>query len=256
MIKAAFFDIDGTLFSHKTNHVPPSTLEALRLLREKNILRIMATGRHRLEMEELPMEDLQMDAYVLLTGQLCCDETLTPFYGSPFSAEAMKAVLQVFEDKSLPLILVSQDRIYINRVTDEVVTAQQALTLPYPEVGVYEGEDIYQMVAFGSDDLIDGLMQKLPGCKAMRWHPLGVDIIPEEGGKMVGIQKMLSHIHCTPEEIIAFGDGENDIDMLKFAGIGVAMGNADEIVKKNADFVTKDIDDDGILFALKELGVL
>lgn len=256
MIKAAFFDIDGTLFSHKSGCVPASTIQALELLKEKNILRILATGRHHLEMEELPLRQLDLDGYVLLTGQLCCDRDLVPFYDSPFPEATMEVILQAFHSQTLPLILVEQDRIYINRVTEDVLSAQEELTLPPPEIGEYQGAPLYQLVAYGTPEETDALMERLPGCKAMRWHPLSVDIIPEQGGKMLGIQKMLEHIHCAPEEIIAFGDGENDTDMLKYAGIGVAMGNADDFVKEHADFVTKDIDDDGILYALQELGIL
>ena len=53
------------------------------------------------------------------------------------------------------------------------------------------------------------------------------------------------------EEIMAFGDGENDIDMLKFAGVGVAMGNANDRVKRHADYVTDCVDQDGIKKALQ-----
>ena len=58
------------------------------------------------------------------------------------------------------------------------------------------------------------------------------------------------------EEIMAFGDGENDIDMLKFAGIGVAMGNASDEVKAAADYVTDSVDADGIAKALKHFGLI
>ena len=55
---------------------------------------------------------------------------------------------------------------------------------------------------------------------------------------------------------MAFGDGENDIDMLKFAGIGVAMGNSSDIVKAAADYVTDTIDNDGIEKALRHFGLI
>ena len=57
-------------------------------------------------------------------------------------------------------------------------------------------------------------------------------------------------------EIMAFGDGDNDIDMLKFAGIGVAMGNAGDAVKAAADYVTASVDDDGIEKALEHFGLI
>ena len=59
-----------------------------------------------------------------------------------------------------------------------------------------------------------------------------------------------------PEEIIAFGDGDNDAQMLSFAGIGVAMGNGWDSAKAAADYVTEDIDADGVYLALKHFGLV
>ena len=76
------------------------------------------------------------------------------------------------------------------------------------------------------------------------------------GGKVVGIRKYLEMNDILPEEIIAFGDAENDMEMIAFAGIGVAMGNAKDCVKECADYVTADVDDDGILKALQHFGLI
>ena len=76
------------------------------------------------------------------------------------------------------------------------------------------------------------------------------------GGKMVGIQRYLDSIGATRDEIIAFGDGHNDAEMLRYAGIGVAMGNAEDDTKAVADYVTADIDDDGIAKALEHFGLI
>ena len=73
---------------------------------------------------------------------------------------------------------------------------------------------------------------------------------------MAGIKRYLDIIGIKPEEIIAFGDAENDLDMIRFAGIGVAMGNGEEAVKAAADYVTADIDDDGIEKALKHFNLI
>jgi len=88
------------------------------------------------------------------------------------------------------------------------------------------------------------------------WHPDGWDVIAKGGGKQTAIRRYLAENGLTPEEAIAFGDGENDIGMLKLAGIGVAMGNAEGIVKEAADYVTTDIDDNGIENALKHFGLI
>lgn len=86
----------------------------------------------------------------------------------------------------------------------------------------------------------------MPNCKSARWTSLFADIIPIDGGKNKGIDQMIKHYQINLGEVMAFGDGNNDIDMLKHVGVGVAMGNAN-------DFVTDMINDDGIFKALKNL---
>ena len=82
------------------------------------------------------------------------------------------------------------------------------------------------------------------------------DILPAGGGKPNGLAEMLKHFGWTKDEAIAFGDGGNDVAMLQYAGLGVAMGNACDAAKAAADYVTADIDKDGIAKALQHFGLL
>ena len=70
------------------------------------------------------------------------------------------------------------------------------------------------------------------------------------------MEKLLTYLGKTREDAIAFGDGPNDLEMLSYAGIGVAMGNADDSVKEKADMVTARIDEDGIFLALRKLKII
>lgn len=76
------------------------------------------------------------------------------------------------------------------------------------------------------------------------------------GGKQIGIPAMAAHYGIRNDEILVFGDGPNDVDMLRDVGFGVAMGNGCAKAKAAANYVTTDVDDDGIYRALKELGVI
>ena len=90
----------------------------------------------------------------------------------------------------------------------------------------------------------------------MRWHPEFIDVIAAGGGKDKGVDAILDRFGITPEECMAFGDGENDLSMLRHVGIGVAMGSASDRVKAQADYVTGSVDEDGILSALHHFGLL
>ena len=83
-----------------------------------------------------------------------------------------------------------------------------------------------------------------------------MDIVANTGGKVAGIKEYLKTIQVDKSETMAFGDGENDIGMLQFVQTGVAMGNAEPIVKEIADYITDSVDEDGIMNALTALKIL
>ena len=153
-------------------------------------------------------------------------------------------------------ILVGLNRMYINFVDEKVRAAQKAISTAVPKVGSYNGENVYQFIVYDSESKVQQLMENLTDCKENVWNPMAFDIIPKRGGKAAGIRQILEHFKIGQEEIMAFGDGDNDIDMLRYAHIGVAMGNAGENVKTHADYVTACVDDDGIYKALKVYGLL
>ena len=99
-------------------------------------------------------------------------------------------------------------------------------------------------------------MSVLPNCEATRWNPLFADVVPKGSSKAIGIDKIIEHYGFSLDETMAFGDGGNDMEMLKHVGIGVAMGNAGDEVKDVADYVTDSVDDDGVWNALVHFGVI
>ena len=256
MIKAAFFDVDGTVYSHESKCVPESTIEALKALRKKGIKTFLATGRHFSEIDEFPVGKIPFDGYVMLTGQLCTDGKRNVIFGNAIDGADAEYLLNEFKKKEMPVMLVEKDKLYINLVNEIVINGQAEISSPIPEVMEYKGDPVYQIICYGGKELEMELIPKLPNCKITRWCPFGSDVISKTGGKVTGIKKMLEVHGIGQEEVIAFGDGENDIEMLQFAGIGVAMGNAEPEVKAVADYVTTDIDDDGILNALKHFEIL
>lgn len=250
MVKAIFFDVDGTLLSHTDGRVPQSTQTAFSRLRKKGIKLFAATGRHMLELEQLPLTSLLFDGYVTLNGQLCLDADGTLLYDAPISHDDIMRMIPLFEARQLPIMIVEENRMYINCVTEAVERAQQAISTPIPEMGTYLGGRIYQFIVYAQNGEADQLLRLLSDCKMSRWNQYAVDIIPKSGGKIAGIQYVLTRLGIELNETAAFGDGENDIDMLRCAGVGIAMGNASEVVKQQADYVTDSVDRDGLASAL------
>ena len=153
--------------------------------------------------------------------------------------------------------LVEEKRIYINFVNDVVCKAQESVSSPVPMIDVYDGEQIYQVTSYVTEKEAFQLEADLPdGCKMARWSDGGVDVIPADSGKTRGMEYFCAYYDIKPEETMAFGDAENDMDMLRYAGIGVAMGNAGARVKDVADYVTTDADEGGIERALRKFRLL
>ena len=100
------------------------------------------------------------------------------------------------------------------------------------------------------------LLPSIPNCEMGRWHPAFVDVTAKGNTKQRGIDEIIRHFGIRLEETMAFGDGGNDISMLRHAGIGVAMGNAKDDVKAAAGYVTTSVDDNGIANALKQYGII
>lgn len=256
MIKAIFFDVDGTLLSHDTKKVPESTKEALKQLKKQNIKTFMATGRHNLELDDLPMEDLIFDGYVLLNGQINIDHEGNLIGQQTISPKDTNTLVRKFKEKDTAILLIEKDQFYLNMIDESVEAAQNAISSPCPQVKEYSGNPISQCCIYGTKEQAKEFMKDLPDCKISQWNPYAYDILSKEGGKTAGIESVLKHYGIKKEEIMAFGDGENDIEMLQYAKIGVAMGNAEEEVKEAADYITDHIDEDGIYKALQHYQIL
>ena len=256
MIKAAFFDIDGTLLSHKTKQIPPSAREALQALKQAGIRCVVATGRMLREMDRLPMGDVSFDAYITMNGQRTLDADRQHLDSMPLEGAAKEYVLELFRKQEIPVILVEEDRLYLNFANQRVTDVQTSISSKVPPVGTYEGAELYQACVYITPKEASVLDLFRDICEITRWHPGAVDLIAKGGGKRTAILRLLDKMGISPEEIIAFGDGENDMGMLQLAGIGVAMGNAEEKVKEIADYVTADIDEDGVAKALKHFHLI
>ena len=258
MIKAVFFDIDGTLLSHKTNSVPASAVRALEMLREKGILTFIATGRHLPEMRKLhALDGLHFDGAVSLNGQYCCNDEGV-IYHCPIDSRDIATLLDFLNENPYPCILVEEDQMYINFHNARVEKVQAMIHSEMPPIGdLSRGytHPIYQIILY-MNDRERTFLPPMPGIKFTSWNMGGADGIPANGGKSTGIARVLEHYGIEKNETMAFGDGENDVDMFSAVGTAIAMGNACRAAKNAAHYITDKVDEDGIWNALKHFGVL
>lgn len=255
-IKAVFIDFDGTLFSHKSNGIPESTLEAVRLLREKGIKVYLCTGRAPLELSWFDLKGLKLDGFVYNNGQLVIDENNEIIFKQPLEGKIKEILVKIFEEKLLPIYFATLDDIYLNYDDGRVTECQKKVGSEVPHLGKYNGETIYMCSAFvNSEDEINKYNIREYG-EVTYWQEGAVDICPKNVSKVTGMKAILEKENISFDEVMGFGDGHNDIEMLKECGVGVCMGNGKDDVKKISDYVTTDVDEDGIYNACKYYGLI
>lgn len=264
MIKAAFFDIDGTLKPFAEKELRDTTIEMLKQLQAKGIKVFLASGRPVVQLPLLgeKLNAFSWDGYILLNGQYVMDEKRDCFYKLPIPKEALLELVPwlkqtanypctfMEEDYSYDITFNEDNYNYLKSIGEE----DKALKIEDP-VRAYT-HDTYQICPYIEASKDSEWVSHAPGMKSARWCDAFADMIPVNGGKPVGIQVMLDKLGIDKKDTIAFGDGGNDITMLEYVNIGVAMGNASDEVKKHADYVTDTSENDGILKAFQHFGIL
>lgn len=226
-IKAIFFDLDGTLVDKKTEDIPLSTQAALRALREKGIKLFICSGRPPMWADLIRKKfDFRFDGKVLLNGQYCVDADGVPFYKNPLTRKQLENIIRWLErNPQVVCTFMEADYAYNN-------LPGYSKTRPVEPVRRCLEHPTYQVSPQGGPEMDEAILAQVPGVKSARWNDTSTDLIPGSGGKPVGMRKMLDRFGLKREECMAFGDGANDVEMLRFAGTGVAMGNGDSKAKQ------------------------
>ena len=252
MIKAVFLDFDGTVFSHASVSIPASAYKAIDRLREKGIKVFLCTGRAPAEFKDFDLRDLHIDGRILSNGQMVLDRNDEIIYEKPVEGELKDRIITLFKEKNFPMYMVTRDDIYLNDVNETVYEVQDAVSSGIPRIKEYEGENIYMASAFfNKKEDIETIYELEKIAEITWWHQGAVDIVPKGISKADGISKVCQVYGIKQEETLGIGDGENDVGMLKHCDISIAMSNASPSLKQIADYVTDDIDDDGLYNALK-----
>lgn len=260
MIKAIFFDIDGTLVSFCTHTIPESTISALNALRAKGIKIFIATGRPKHSMEHA-IGHLNFDGYITLNGAYCFTADHQDIHKDCIPQSDIENLIAYHTlHPDIPFVFVDDNGWFINTVNEDVKKVSQLVEEDIPTIRPMEEarhKDILQIIGYFTQDKDKDIFpQILTHCTPMRWHPLFADIIASGNSKRHGIDVITKHYGIRLEETMAFGDGGNDIPMLQHVGIGIAMGNSSPEVQAAANYVTTTVDDEGIQKALSHYHLL
>lgn len=257
--KYLFFDVDSTLYSHKTNSIPKSAIEAIKKAKQNGHVIVLATGRSKLLTATLGIfDDIDFDYFVTINGTLVLDKKDNIIFSLPCHKPSIKKVLDLVDKYKLNLAFINKDDYYLYKDEDKRShLGYDPLHITIPFKKQYQGENIYQMNLFCEDEYLPYFLNETS--KYLSYSKLndyGYDIYAKDQTKATGIKHLINYLNVNIENTIAFGDGHNDQEMIEFCNIGVAMGNALPKVKEVSNYITDDIDNDGIYKAMKYLKLI
>lgn len=258
MIKALFFDIDGTLVSFHTHRIPQSAVDALRDAKERGVKVYISTGRPVDFINNLQQIENLIDGYVTTTGALCIVGK-EKFGCHSISPQSREKIIGAARRLGKACMVVGTEGTAVINDSEEVTRQfREGLNLYYDFYPLNEIllQPTLQLTAFFTDEEEAEVMGGITDCVSSRWNPAFTDITNIEADKGAGLAAMCAHEGFKVEEAMAFGDGGNDLSIIRKAGIGVAMGNGRDRVKAAADYVTTSVDEDGISKALRHFGVI
>ena len=268
MGKVLFFDVDGTL-SDFTGSMPASAEEGLRLARANGHKVIICTGRSTYQIA--PFLRSVSDGLVASTGcYVSSGEKVVYEHFMPM--ETICRVLEVMKPTGAAVNGQGEDGLVLSplglqrmeeRLKNALPWRRQTLLSNYklsedPED--YRG--IKKFVYNGSSLTVEQIAEQLGDicdvtASSFSEDDIGGGEITCRGiNKATGMQRYLDTVGVKREDSFAFGDGPNDFEMLDFAGVGIAMGSGREELKRRADYVTTDLQDDGIYNALKHFNLI
>lgn len=268
--KIIFLDIDGTLLSHSKG-ISPKSIEAIKKARKNGHLVFLNTGRAKSYSK--PFLNLEVDGFVFGAGAHIEINKQT-ISNNTISQSDMSKMIELL--KANPLILVfegSEKSYYTNQALtffDKIYTKREQendeIAMKY-----HSGRDMFNDLDsyLNSPTPINKMTiyfkqatdyQFLSDFLANRYdfimYDQAAEIIVKGINKLTGIQKVCQHLNLNIQNSIAFGDSYNDYEMIKGAGIGVAMGNSHPDILALADLVTEDVDHDGIYHGFKKLNLI
>lgn len=277
-MKAIFFDIDGTLLT-SVGQVLPSTKQAIAQAQARGIYVGVATGRGPAQVDHL-LRELDLDMCVTYNGQLVYEKD-RKLYARTFEQSALNQIITYADAKDLSLSFGTADEVSGSRLMNlgqSAIVQRLVRFLPkrfpvksvkkllqaghfyrskthYQDLAILN-EPIYQCMMFNPESEDPKVAQALSQCDLLRSNHFSVDLVPKGGSKFKGIQVFMADKGWDVSEVIAFGDHQNDIVMLKGVGIGVAMGNGKKATKEAADYVTASNNLDGIAKALEHFEII
>jgi Cof subfamily protein (haloacid dehalogenase superfamily) len=262
--KMIVLDLDGTLTNSK-KEITPKTYEALMAAQERGVKVVLASGRPTYGIAPLA-DQLQLHnfgGYILAFngGEIYNWETKGLVHAIVLNPEVLPYAYNCAKENDFTILTYKDNDIICENPDDEYVQKEVKIN----KMGTKKVDSFLETVDFqvakclivGDSSRLILLEQEMKAKlqetnEIYRSEPYFLEVLPKGIDKAQTLAVLLDKLGLTKEEVIACGDGFNDLSMVKFAGLGVAMANAQDIVKENADYITLSNDEDGIAHVIEK----
>lgn len=252
MNKIIFFDCDGTIYDNDNSRILESTYKTLEILSKKYTL-ALCTGRSGAALKEVKHLLHYFDIKILINGNYITynDEVIFEY---SLDKKIVKDFLIYCENNNITVGFVGDNKYAVTKDDIHVRNAFKHFGEDFPIIdrNYYLNNEVYQLWVFGNTHLEEEFTKKFKDLKFMKWQTDGYDIISHLYNKYTAIKFVQEKYNF--DQTISIGDGYNDIEMIKYSDIGIAMGNSHPKLKEVADYITDDVDKDGIYKAFLNLG--
>lgn len=259
MKKLLALDIDGTLTNSK-KEITPATLEKLIEVQEKGHIVAVASGRPLPGIRRIAQElDLfRFGGYVLAFngGRIVNYRTGDIVYQAALDNEVVKQIYDYCTAASCGMVTYEGDRVITGTPVDGYMTFEASINnmelMRLDNFREYIDFPLNKCLLTAEPERAERIEAELierfgDRVNIFRSEPYFVEITPPNVHKAASLEKLLEFLGMKVGDLVACGDGYNDLTMIEYAGVGVAMANAQDIVKEHADYVTLSNDEDGLV---------
>lgn len=254
-IKAAFFDLDWTLYNHKDDKWDEESIGAIKKLQSLGVKVFICTARPFCSFEWLGAFKLgiEWDGYIASAGGYCFADGKYLFT-SEFEKEDVERFISLAKKNNTTLELVElKKRKLIAPITKEAKEHYSVFKEYIPDIEDYEGEDVEGINFFAPESLDELFKKEFPNLIYWRYTSTAVDVspFPHEKGRLIKV--VLEHYGFSKDEAIAFGDDFQDLSMAENVKFFISMGNGKDEVKKVAYYVTDEVWNSGVAKAIDKI---
>lgn len=264
--KIIFSDIDGTLLD-SGQHVRPKTKEHILKLSAAGIPFILVSGRMPPSVANIQRKIGLSAPFISYSGALMRDQNGKTIWDKPMDLKTAVALRERIA--SFAPDVVSYTFSADSWITDkddgtaalylEKETTEMRPLVGRPQDVLDENAPVHKILCTGDERLMDELQEVLrvqfPDCTIFKSLPRYLEIMSAEASKSAAAAFLCGRLNIDAKNVIAFGDNFNDTDLLEYAGLGVAMGNAPDPVKQAADLIAPTNDEEGLRFILEKLSI-